>query len=97
MAYGKQYGKDERPKKPKKVGTLWKADKAKDPESVVLTGYLDLGLDAQLKVRVEKAGPKKSERSPDYILTVMVNDWQQSGGTSAPAEDAKGADEEIPF
>lgn len=95
MAYGK---KDERPKKAKRVGSLWKS-KAEYNEGgkVVLDGYLDLGIDASIKIRVEKATVKKSEKSPDYVLTVLVTEW--GGPTQAmAAPNASGPpEEEIPF
>ena len=96
MAYGKQ--KDERPKKAKRLGSLWKV-KADESEGgkVVLSGYLDLGIDASIKIRIEKATVKKSEKSPEYILTAMVTDWGGPAQATASPNASAPPEDDIPF
>ena len=101
MAYnnyqkGSQNGSTEATE-PKRVGSLWK--QAETPDAP-LSGYLDLGIDARLKVTIRKNLKKTSEKSPDYFMTVEVKKWVGAGAAQTTQnQEAKAAppQDEVPF
>ena len=92
MAFGQ--AKDDYPKKQRKIGSLWKSDLL-DTKEVPLTGYLDLGIDARIKVTVRK-NQKTGDKQPDYTLSAEVRDWQANTQSQAPKK-PEVSDDDVPF
>lgn len=60
----------------KKVGVLWKKDSKQNKE--YLTGALDLGALGQSRIMVF-ANEKKSDKQPDYTISLVSDDDKESG------------------
>lgn len=88
MAYDNK--KPELPKRPKKIGSLWKSTDG----GAVLDGYLDLGIDARVKIHIKK-NDSKTGRQPDYALFAMVPDFQSPQAAVKKAPEV--SNDDIPF